>query len=383
MISNATIKMTEEEKVSKMSLFDLPIEIIQHIVSFVTLQDVCRLGATCHAGYSVTHDEQVWSLHLVREYGVTYTGDLANIEEGVTDQLGGVVHDPTLQGNREMSIIYSSQFKRIMIDRNQSRQIQDPLRSILENSIGDILPKLMAFYVNIPAEEQCSARLVLFGPGIESENTKLLVHKIVNARSSTFDAVEFIKGLPGGIGSGVRINYQHMYNFDLMCLYSNFEAAREEVLRERGYSARLDPALNKILSREVGGKLVIQPAIGKLIPTIHGLVFAIDITTKSELDEDDLNVMRQELGVIMESQEKFNTPTPILVLACYNLTRAKCWTLSEIVTGLRLRTLSRPWGVFHVCCDNMRGVEKGLDWVLHHLSKRRKEWQYHMKQGQS
>ena len=85
----------------------------------------------------------------------------------------------------------------------------------------------------------------------------------------------------------------------------------------------------------------------------------------------------------MESQEKFNTPTPILVLACYNLTRAKCWTLSEIVTGLRLRTLSRPWGVFHVCCDNMRGVEKGLDWVLHHLSKRRKEWQYHMKQGQS
>ena len=41
-------------------------------------------------------------------------------------------------------------------------------------------------------------RLVLFGPGIESEHTKLLVHKIVSARSSTFDAVEFIKGLPGG-----------------------------------------------------------------------------------------------------------------------------------------------------------------------------------------
>ena len=41
-------------------------------------------------------------------------------------------------------------------------------------------------------------RLVLFGPGIESDHTKLLVHKIVSARSSTFDAVEFIKGLPGG-----------------------------------------------------------------------------------------------------------------------------------------------------------------------------------------
>ena len=39
--------------------------------------------------------------------------------------------------------------------------------------------------------------------------------------------------------------------------------------------------------------------------------------------------------------------------------------------------------MFQVCCDNMKGVEKGLDWVLHHLAKRRREWQYHMKQGQS
>ena len=82
---------------------------------------------------------------------------MADLEEAMTEKVEGVVHDPTLQDNREMSVIYSSQFKRIMIDRNQSRQIQDPLRSILENSIGDILPKLMAFYVNIPAEEQCSA----------------------------------------------------------------------------------------------------------------------------------------------------------------------------------------------------------------------------------
>ena len=34
--------------------------------------------------------------------------------------------------------------------------------------------------------------------------TEDLVHKIVNARSSTFDAIEFIRGLQGGVGSGVR-----------------------------------------------------------------------------------------------------------------------------------------------------------------------------------
>ena len=60
---------------------------------------------------------------------------------------------------------------------------------MLENSISDLLPRLLAFYVALPAEQQCSARLVLFGPGIESLNTKLVVEKIVNARSSTFDAL--------------------------------------------------------------------------------------------------------------------------------------------------------------------------------------------------
>ena len=44
---------------------------------------------------------------------------------------------------------------------------------------------------------------------------------------------------------------------------------------------------------------------------------------------------------------------------------------------------NNAWGVFDVCCDNMRGVEKGLDWVLHHLAKKRREWTYHSMQGQN
>ena len=128
---------------------------------------------------------------------------------------------------------------------------------------------------------------------------------------------------------------------------------------------------------------MIQPGISKLIPTVHALVFAIDITKKSESEEDDLGMMREELGVILDSQDTFNTPTPVLILACHTLSRVRQWSIQDIVRGLRLRELSRAWGVFSVCCDNMRGVETGLDWVLHHLAKRRKEWQYHMRQGQS
>ena len=184
-----------------------------------------------------------------------------------------------------------------------------------------------------------------------------------------------------GIGSGVRINYKHMYNFDLMCLYGNSESIRAGLFRDNGISFRLDPQLNRIMTRDSSGRLGLQPGISKLIPTIHALVYAIDATRDS--GEEDLEVMRQELGVMLESQERFNTPTPVLVLACNTLTRLKVWTIQDLVTGLGLAGLDRPWAVFEVCCDNMRGVEKGLDWTLHHLAKKRREWQYHMKQSQS
>eukprot|EP00092_Neocalanus_flemingeri_P003698 GFUD01003974.1.p1 GENE.GFUD01003974.1~~GFUD01003974.1.p1 ORF type:complete len:410 (+),score=127.13 GFUD01003974.1:104-1231(+) len=352
-------------------MFDLPIEIVQHIVSYLSLQDICHLGATCRHGHSLTHDDYFWEFQVRKQFGLYFTADLSKVTEALTKSshypLEGVAYDPTVQGNREISVIYSPEFRRIMIER-KGKAKQDPFRGM-----KDILPRLLAFYVSSP-EEQFSARLALFGPGIESTNTKLLVHKIVNARSSTFDAVEFIKGLPGGIGSGVRINYKHMYNFDLMCLYSNSESIRESVYLHRS-TGRLDPELNRMLVKDSSGKLVIQPYIVKLLPTLHALVFAVDTAVDSrEKVAEEVEGMRKELEVMLESQSKFHLSTPLLVLACRNESVGANYfiTLQEIVEGLQLMKMKSPWGVFEVCCVNIRGAEKGLDWVLHHLAKRRR-----------
>ena len=99
---------------------------------------------------------------------------------------------------------------------------------------------------------------------------------------------------------------------------------------------------------------------------------------------------------------KFHQSTPLLVLACRSgaVEADSCMTLQDIIEGLKLQNMKwlegiieilsdllllsfSPWGVFDVCCDNMRGMEKGLDWVLHHLAKKRREWTYHSMQGQN
>jgi len=369
------------------TLFSLPAEIVQHIVSFLSLEEVCKLGATCRHAHALTHDESFWGLQVRRQFRLFFTAEKDTVREAWEDEdlrrppLEGIVCDPGIQGNREVSVLYSAEFRRIMMERNKSKP--DPFRVMLENSIKDMLPRLLAFYVQLPQEEQCSARLVLFGPGIESPSTRHLVHKMVNARSSTFDAVEFIKGLPGGIGSGVRINYKHMYNFDLMCLYTN-----SEIIRERLYlgnrAGRLDPDLNRMIVKS-GCSLQLQPSILKLLPTLHCLLFAVDTAMgEGEKLEEVMDVIRSELEVVIQGFRQFQLFLPLVVLACRGEGQAASHlSLRQIVEGLKLGERTSPWGVFEVDVENMRGVERGLDWVLHHLAKKRRDWSYHTSQGKA
>ena len=242
---------------------------------------------------------QVW-----KKTGVFLTTDPSTVytafSKAINNSLEGVVYDPSMQGTRNLSVIYSPEFRKNMIDRKGKAKPE-------AFSIKTILPKLLGFSVSQPVPDQFSARLVMFGPGIESTKTKLLVNKIVNARTSTFYAVEFTKGLPGGIGSGVRINYKQMYSFDLMCLYSNFVKIRETTFYMENRAARLDPALNKLLVMNNSNQLSMQPAVAQLLSGIHGIVFVVDSAVNSrERVVEEVGIMQQELMVMLEVEILFS-----------------------------------------------------------------------------
>jgi len=384
----------------KPGIFDLPEEIFHHFVSYLSLQDICQFGAICRYAYFLTHNEKFWAFQIRKEWKTVYVKDGSELETAWPESnrlnIHGILCDPHLLGNRELFIIYSSEFRRLTRDKSAKKKRKDPFRTMLEtNTVKDMIPRLLAFYVSLPQEEQCSARLVLFGPGIESDRTHDLVQKIVNARSSTFDAIEFIRGLQGGVGSGVRINYKHMYNFDLMCLYTNRQNQR---LLNKG-EARLNPRNNITVIQDQSGNISLRPEIIKLLPTLHALVFAIDATISQEENYmESLAIMRKELDILLRGLETFKISLPLVVLACtqeqtlqqdHPLRRNRDKILQEripvkdIISGLKLHDYASAWGVWQVEVENMRGAEKGFDWILHHLRKKRKDWNYHHIQGQN
>ena len=211
----------------------------------------------------------------------------------------------------------------------------------------------------------------------------------------------------GGFGSGVRIDFQKMYTFDLMCLYTNSSRVRSN---HKG-SERLmaGETHNRLLKTDYDGlddehkmgkegdKQWLHENVLKLLPTLDALIFAVDAT------EYDLNLVRNELNVMRRGMKVGKLNTPLLVLCCYSAVtesdlqlayssenvsdkpkdsvRRDPINVETLVDAIGMLTLQRPWAVFFVDIDNMNGLERALSWVLYHIYKQKNVSEFHKNQG--
>lgn len=219
-----------------MSEFEsLPLELLYLILSFLPLESVYKLGSTNKHLYSlITKNQSFWRFKVLKSHGIKIIRDQEPEEESRDIRLpahpSGMIADSSLEGDREVFLIFSEEFGAFLRHlRSKSEQQSDA--AVIGSFFKSLLPRSWGLHRGIHylsrMDPNFSARLALFGPGIESPKTKLLVHKMVNSHSSVFNALDFVAGLPGGFGSGVRIDFKSIYKFDLMCLYTNSIHVRE------------------------------------------------------------------------------------------------------------------------------------------------------------
>ena len=210
-------------------------------------------------------------------------------------------------------------------------------------------------------DENHSFRIAIFGPGIESRRNKKFIFKMINTHSSSLNAKTFVPGLPGGLGSGVRIDLNNVYTFDLICLYTN-------TLRLREMSAgqeRLEAAHNRLLKEDVkvdsesNCQGLLNDALYKLFPTLDGFIFALDI----EGPKEELSTMSKELQV-MTSQ---NLNLPLLILLCWD--KQEEFEMDRVISTFRLQDSSRSWAIFKVNTSTMIGLDTALNWLLYNCQK--------------
>ena len=203
----------------------------------------------------------------------------------------------------------------------------------------------------------------------------------------------------------MRIDFQKMYTFDLMCLYTNSSRVRshhkgsERLIAGETHNRLLSSDYNEIegkKSNEESEKQWLHENVLKLLPTLNALIFAVDAT------ETDLKLVKSELNVMKRGMKVGKSDTPLLVLCCYSALSEQNLQLAYSVNSVNERTdelnrdpvdvetladaidmssLQRPWAVFFVDIDNMNGLEKALSWVLYHIYKQKNVSEFHKIQG--
>ena len=95
--------------------------------------------STCRHRHSLTHDEAFWEFQVRKLFSLFFTTNLSSLSEAMTRSshypLEGVAYDPSVQGNREILVIYSPEFRKIMIEKNGKAK-QDPFRHAMLETVS-------------------------------------------------------------------------------------------------------------------------------------------------------------------------------------------------------------------------------------------------------
>ena len=152
----------------------------------------------------------MWRRRVKRHLHIKLLYEEGNSKEGIQlndcresdDKLvspSAIIQDPTLHGNKELFLLHSKEFQkavRTVRSDKEGKSEWEKWFHFIQTHLNSQLHKNGRFLDSFH-DGSFQPRLALFGPGIESPRTKHLVHRMVQAHNSSFNAIDFVAGLPG------------------------------------------------------------------------------------------------------------------------------------------------------------------------------------------
>ena len=123
----------------------------------------------------------------------------SNKTEGSLVSPLAIIQDESLHGNKELFLLHSKEFQRAVKLVRSDKKGQSEWEKwfhFIQSHLNSQINKNGRFLDSFN-DGSFQPRLALFGPGIESPRTKHIVHRMVQAHNSSFNAIDFVAGLPG------------------------------------------------------------------------------------------------------------------------------------------------------------------------------------------
>ncbi|XDV48862.1 hypothetical protein PO909_018217 [Leuciscus waleckii] len=323
------------------SLDNLSVDMQFLIMTFLSPQDLCRLGGTSTYWRSMVRDPVLWKYFLLRDMPLWQSVDHLSVPH--VKLTGSAVLDDS-----QMQFDYMAEYLRICpACRNQWRHQPKAAFESVTSFFQSLVPV---------AEPQ----FAMFGPGLEQLEVSLMT-TIMNSPD-----VLPIAGIPqrqiDGIGSGISFMDKDQHRFNIATLYSTNRTERERArlehlsLRSKLFVYQEDSESNMPLS--------LIPMFNQVCQAMNGFIFVANAETERGADrgwEQESAQIRVMLDPVMGAVSR-----PILVLSCVSREtadrrRIPCVTVAH---QLQLSSLPNPWMVQDTTAETLTGLLDGIDWLL-------------------
>ncbi|XP_032234713.2 F-box only protein 4 isoform X2 [Nematostella vectensis] len=211
-------------------------------------------------------------------------------------------------------------------------------------------------------------KVVMFGPGLESDTHKLVQKLLWDKTISPATVDGMFPGEFEGIGSGVCLKIGGS-KMNLITLYATNRAEREQNAREgRNRVSKLlaaappQPEADGQEDNDDGNDLrtvEVSHGVRLLCQNVDAFIYVVDSSAESQR----VNIGDKELQAMMNNS-KSQPRQPLLVLSAVATQDTLPLSCVRVTDMLQMNKLNRPWQVNMMCVENLDGLLEGMTWLL-------------------
>lgn len=326
----------------------LPVELQFLIMTFLSPQDLCRLGGTCRYWRALIRDPSLWKYFLLRDLPLWPSIDHHSMPD--MESLERALSDSSDSENRDFMADYLKACPACRGLWQQSRPAYGTVTSFLKSIV-------------VMAEP----RFAMFGPGLEKLEVSLVTTMLNSPNILPVTGVT--QRQINGIGSGISFMYSDQHKFNILTLYSTNRSERERARLEN-----VDVHSNLFTRREDEDSGTLEfslaPNVQEVCQVVNGFIFV----TNAERGRDSDEGKEREFAQIRAMLDPVWGPSsrPLLVLSCTaregpEWPRVPCLKTAQ---QLRISLLPNPWMVQDTVAETLSGLLDGIQWLLRQTGMR-------------
>ncbi|CAI9556692.1 unnamed protein product [Staurois parvus] len=326
------------------SLNRLPTDMQLYILSFLTPQDLCRLGMTNRYWNEMVQDRLLWKYFLLRDLPTWSSIDCHSLPD-VT------LLNSCLSESEQMDANFMSIYLRSCPKTRKSIRSKNPIYGAVTSFLQSLVM-------------QGEPRFAMFGPGLEQLDDSLVTRMMTSP--DLLPVVSILQRQIDGIGSGVTFQLNNQHKFNILTLYSTTRMERDRARAEQSASANKMFLADNPQDRNPKVLYTLIPQVQEVCRVVEGFIYVANAEAHTRHNRDE------EVAQIMTMMDPNLGPLrrPLLVLACVTNPGDKRIPCVYLAHDLCLSNLNRPWMVQNTEASTLSGLLEGIDWILTEVGKK-------------